>query len=81
MRDVGARDGRHPHRGRCAWVPRPSRRGPGLSLGAFPDTWTDAQVIAAIERVAKSPTPSWMVMKGPGLERSLRRSYSSMQKQ
>ncbi|WP_081865859.1 EndoU domain-containing protein [Chondromyces apiculatus] len=42
--------------------------GPGRNLpeGAFPDTWTDEQVIAAIERVANSPNSSWMMTKGPG---------------
>jgi hypothetical protein len=38
----------------------------GFTYGAFPDTWTDPQVIAAIERVANSPTSQWRQTTGPG---------------
>ena len=34
--------------------------------GAFPDTWTDDQAIAAIERVANSPNSTWKQTTGPG---------------
>jgi len=34
--------------------------------GAFPDTWTDDQVIAAVERVVNSPKSTWKQATGPG---------------
>ncbi|MBX7192442.1 MAG: EndoU domain-containing protein [Sandaracinaceae bacterium] len=38
----------------------------GSEEGAFPDTWTDDQVVAAIERVANSPQSTWRQATGPG---------------
>jgi hypothetical protein len=38
----------------------------GYTQGAFPDTWTDDQAIAAIERVANSPNSRWRQSTGPG---------------
>ena len=38
----------------------------GQVQGAFPDTWTDDQAIAAIERVANSPNSTWKQTTGPG---------------
>ena len=38
----------------------------GNTRGAFPDTWTDDQAIAAIERVANSPNSIWRQSTGPG---------------
>jgi len=35
-------------------------------IDAFPDTWTDDQSIAAIERVANSPSSTWKQVTGPG---------------
>ena len=31
----------------------------GFTEGAFPDTWTDEQVISAIEDIANNPTSTW----------------------
>jgi hypothetical protein len=39
----------------------------GNTRGAFPDTWTDDQAIAAIERVADSPGSTWRQSTGPGM--------------
>jgi RHS repeat-associated protein len=41
--------------------------GRGYTMGAFPDTWTDAQAIAAIERVASSPKSTWTCRSGPNV--------------
>lgn len=38
----------------------------GKTIGAFPDTWTDDYVIAAIERVANSPNSTWKQSSGRG---------------
>lgn len=38
----------------------------GSSEGAFPDTWTDDQVIDAIERVANNPNSTWKQATGSG---------------
>jgi len=38
----------------------------GNSEGAFPDTWTDNQVISAIERVANDTDSTWKQSTGPG---------------
>lgn len=38
----------------------------GFSEGAFPDTWTDDQVINAIERVANSENSTWKQSTGSG---------------
>ncbi len=38
----------------------------GFTDSAFPDTWTDDQAIAAIERVANSPDSTWKQSTGPG---------------
>ncbi|MCA9555336.1 MAG: EndoU domain-containing protein, partial [Myxococcales bacterium] len=40
----------------------------GSVRGAFPDTWTDDQVISAVERVANSPTSTWKQTTGPGFD-------------
>ncbi|MGM5629631.1 EndoU domain-containing protein [Apibacter raozihei] len=39
----------------------------GKQQGAFPDTWTDDQAIAAIEKVANSPKSRWEQTTGPGV--------------
>jgi len=36
--------------------------------GAFPDTWTDDQEIAAIERIANNPDSTWKQSSGPGYQ-------------
>ena len=36
--------------------------------GAFPDTWTDEQAIAAIERVANDSDSTWKQSTGPGYQ-------------
>ena len=38
----------------------------GKMIGAFPDTWTDEQVISAIERVANSSNSTWKQTTGSG---------------
>ena len=38
----------------------------GFTEGAFPDTWTDEQVISAIEDVANNPNSTWKQSTGPG---------------
>ena len=38
----------------------------GFTEGAFPDTWTDEQVISAIEDVANNPNSTWRQSTGPG---------------
>lgn len=40
----------------------------GSTRGAFPDTWTDEQAIAAIERVANSRSSTWKQTTGPGFD-------------
>jgi RHS repeat-associated protein len=49
-------------------APRGHGHGPGRghTTGAFPETWTDSQVIASVERVANSPNSTWMLTRGPG---------------
>ena len=42
----------------------------GSVQGAFPDTWTDDQAIAALERVANSPHSTWKQTTGPGFDRA-----------
>lgn len=48
--------------------PTDPRHGPnrGFTEGAFPDTWTDEQVISAIEDVANNPNSTWKQSTGPG---------------
>ena len=48
--------------------PNDSGHGPnrGFTEGVFPDTWTDDQVISAIENVANSPDSTWKQSTGPG---------------
>ena len=38
----------------------------GFTKNAFPDTWTDEQVISAIERVANSKNSTWKQSTGSG---------------
>ena len=38
----------------------------GFTEGAFPDTWTDEQVISAIEDIANNPNSTWKQSTGPG---------------
>lgn len=38
----------------------------GFTEGAFPDTWTDEQVISAIEDIANNPTSTWKQSTGLG---------------
>ena len=40
----------------------------GFSEGAFPDSWTDDQVISAIEEVANDPQSTWKQSTGPGYQ-------------
>ena len=53
-------------------IPTGTAHGPnrGLTRGAFPDTWTDDQAIAAIERVANSSKSTWKQSAGPGFMNS-----------
>lgn len=48
--------------------PTDTRHGPnrGFTEGVFPDTWTDEQVISAIEDVANSPSSTWKQSTGLG---------------
>jgi len=39
----------------------------GKTKGSFPDTWTDNQVIAAVERVANDPNSIWTQTRGSGM--------------
>ncbi|WP_143177418.1 RHS repeat-associated core domain-containing protein [Cystobacter ferrugineus] len=42
--------------------------GRGNVQGAFPDTWTDDQAIAAIKRIANDPKSTWRQSTGPGYQ-------------
>ena len=40
----------------------------GHTEGVFPDTWTDDQVIQAVERVSNSPNSTWKQSTGSGYQ-------------